>query len=95
MRARSRSAAPAGTSASAPTGACASATSKCRSREWSVCLPEHHPGYVGWNEYLATRERLRANVRPRGEGGGAAREGTALLQGLLRCGRWGRRMQVG
>ncbi len=63
--------------------------------QWSVCLPEHHPGYVGWDEYLATRERLRANVRPRGEGGGAAREGAALLQGLVRCGRCGRRMQVG
>jgi DNA invertase Pin-like site-specific DNA recombinase len=62
--------------------------------QWSVCLPEHHPGYVSWPEYLATRERLRANVRPRGEGGGAAREGAALLQGLLRCGRCGRRMQV-
>jgi excisionase family DNA binding protein len=62
--------------------------------EWSVCLPDHHPGYVSWQEYLATRERLRANVRPRGEGGGAAREGQALLQGLARCGRCGRRMQV-
>ena len=62
--------------------------------QWSVCLPEHHPGYVTWEEYLATRERLRANVRPRGQGGGAAREGQALLQGLLRCGRCGRRMQV-
>jgi hypothetical protein len=62
--------------------------------EWSVCLPDHHPGYVTWEEYLATRERLRGNVRPRGQGGGAAREGGALLQGLLRCGRCGRRMQV-
>jgi hypothetical protein len=62
--------------------------------QWSVCLPDHHPGYVTWEEYLANRERLRANVRPRGEGGGAAREGGALLQGLLRCGRCGRRMQV-
>ena len=62
--------------------------------EWSVCLPEHHPGYVTWTEYLATRQRLRQNVRPRGEGGGAAREGAALLQGLVRCGRCGRRMQV-
>jgi DNA invertase Pin-like site-specific DNA recombinase len=59
--------------------------------EWSVCLPQHHPGYVSWEQYLATRERLRANVRPRGEGGGAAREGRALLQGLVRC---GRRMRV-
>lgn len=62
--------------------------------EWSVCLPEHHPGYVSWDQYLATRARLKANVRPRGEGGGAAREGTALLQGLVRCGRCGRKMQV-
>jgi DNA invertase Pin-like site-specific DNA recombinase len=62
--------------------------------QWEICLPEHHPGYLGWQEYLATRERLRANARPRGEGGGAAREGAALLQGLLRCGRCGRRMQV-
>jgi excisionase family DNA binding protein len=56
--------------------------------------PRHHPRYVSWDEYPATRERLRQNVRPRGEGGGAAREGAALLQGILRCGRRGRRMQV-
>jgi excisionase family DNA binding protein len=62
--------------------------------EWSVCLLDHHPGYVSWDEYLATRARLRANVNPRGEGGGAAREGSALLQGLVRCGRCGRKMQV-
>ena len=51
--------------------------------DWSVCLPEHHPGYVpgyvSWEEYLATRKRLRSNVRPPRAGGGAAREGGALL----------------
>jgi DNA invertase Pin-like site-specific DNA recombinase len=62
--------------------------------QWSVCLPEHHPGYVSWDEYLATRAKLTANVRPRGQGGGAAGQGKALLQGLVRCGRCGRRMQV-
>lgn len=62
--------------------------------EWSVCIRDHHPGYVSWEEYQDTRARLRANVRPRGEGGGAAREGAGLLQGILRCGRCGRRMQV-
>ena len=62
--------------------------------EWSVCLPEHHPGYVSWDQYLATRAKLKANVRPRGEGGGAAGNGNALLQGMVRCGRCGRRMQV-
>jgi hypothetical protein len=64
--------------------------------EWEVCLPGHHPGYIDWDTYLANRARLRANWRPpAGEGGGAAREGRALLQGLVRCGRCGRRMQVG
>jgi DNA invertase Pin-like site-specific DNA recombinase/predicted DNA-binding transcriptional regulator AlpA len=63
--------------------------------EWEVCIPEHHAGYVSWSTYLATRERLRANWRPPGgEGGGAVREGRALLQGLVVCGRCGRRMLV-
>ncbi len=31
---------------------------------------------------------------PRGEGGSAAREGRALLQGLIRCGRCGRRFYL-
>jgi hypothetical protein len=62
--------------------------------QWSVCLPEHHPGYVSWEEYLATRAKLTVNVRPRGQGGDAAGQGKALLQGLVRCGRCGRRMQV-
>src|SRR5215207_1079739 len=62
--------------------------------QWSVCIPEHHPGYVSWDEYLATRERLRSNMIKPGEGGGPAREGSALLQGLVRCGQCGRRMQV-
>jgi excisionase family DNA binding protein len=62
--------------------------------QWSVCIPEHHPGYVSWQDYLATRERLRSNMIKPGEGGGPAREGGALLQGLVRCGQCGRRMQV-
>jgi DNA invertase Pin-like site-specific DNA recombinase len=64
--------------------------------EWHVLIEDHHPGYITFERYLANQERLRANWRPpRGEGGGAAREGRALLQGLIRCGRCGRRMQVG
>jgi DNA invertase Pin-like site-specific DNA recombinase len=64
--------------------------------EWHVCIEDHHPGYITFERYLANQERLRANWRaPRGEGGGAVREGRALLQGLIRCGRCGRRMQVG
>jgi len=64
--------------------------------DWHVLIERHHPGYITFERYLANQERMRANWRPpRGEGGGAAREGRALLQGLIRCGRCGRRMQVG
>jgi DNA invertase Pin-like site-specific DNA recombinase len=64
--------------------------------QWHVLIEGHHPGYITFERYLANQQRLRANWRPpRGEGGGAAREGRALLQGLIRCGRCGRRMQVG
>jgi excisionase family DNA binding protein len=62
--------------------------------QWSVLIREHHPGYVTWDSYLDTQRRLQANLRTRGEGGGAAREGKALLQGIIRCGRCGRRMQI-
>jgi hypothetical protein len=63
--------------------------------EWEVCLPDHHPGFVDWDTYVVTQDRLRANWRgPLGEGGGAAREGGALLQGLIRCGQCARIMQV-
>ena len=62
----------------------------------AVLIPDHHPGYVSWETYEATAARLRANWRPpRGHGGGPPREGRALLQGLLRCGRCGRIMQTG
>jgi DNA invertase Pin-like site-specific DNA recombinase len=64
--------------------------------EWEVCIPDHHPGYIDWDSYLENQRRLAANGRVvRGDAGGAPREGSALLQGLARCGRCGRRMQVG
>ena len=64
--------------------------------EWEVLIPGHHPGYLSWDAYQDNQARLRANYRaPRGDGGGAARKGAALLSGLVRCGRCGRMMQVG
>ncbi len=64
--------------------------------EWEVCIPDHHPGYIGWDTYLANQQRLADNRHVSlGGAGGAPREGRALLQGLARCGRCGRRMHVG
>jgi DNA invertase Pin-like site-specific DNA recombinase/predicted DNA-binding transcriptional regulator AlpA/biotin operon repressor len=64
--------------------------------QWAVLIPDHHPGFISWQAYEANTARLRANwPAPRGHGGGAPREGRALLQGLLQCGRCGRTMQTG
>ena len=64
--------------------------------QWEVLIPGHHPGYISWETYEANAARLRGNWRrPRELAGGAVREGRALLQGLLRCGRCGRIMQTG
>lgn len=64
--------------------------------EWQVLIVDHHPGYVAWERYEHIQAQLTANARPpRGQGGGAVREGTALLQGRIRCGRCGRMMQTG
>ena len=58
--------------------------------EWEVLIPDHHPGFITWDRFEANQDKLRANWHaPRGHGGGAVREGSALLQGRLRCGRCG------
>ena len=49
--------------------------------QWAVLIPDHHPGYLSWEAYQTNQVKLRANWRPpRGHGGGAAREGRALLR---------------
>jgi DNA invertase Pin-like site-specific DNA recombinase/predicted DNA-binding transcriptional regulator AlpA len=64
--------------------------------EWAVLICDHHPGFIDWATFEANTALLRANWRPpRGTGGGAVREGPALLQGLIRCGRCARMMQTG
>ncbi len=64
--------------------------------QWQVLIPDHHPGYISWQVYETNTARLRGNWRrPRELAGGAVREGRALLQGLLRCGRCGRIMATG
>jgi hypothetical protein len=61
--------------------------------EWPVLLPDHHPGYLPWEEFVRNREQLRANWGQSG-GPGVAREGAALLQGLVACDRCGQPMRV-
>ncbi len=63
--------------------------------EWLVALPDRIPAYISDEQYEANLARLQANRNTAGTPG-AARDGAALLGGLLRCGRChGQRMMVG
>ncbi len=63
---------------------------------WRVQLKQHHEGYLSWEEFLENGQRLEKN-RTNGEQtmlSGPAREGLALLQGLLLCGNCGHAITV-
>jgi DNA invertase Pin-like site-specific DNA recombinase/predicted DNA-binding transcriptional regulator AlpA len=63
--------------------------------QWSVLIPEHHPGFIAWPTFQANQARLDSNTRPRPhQPGGAVREGSALLQGIVTCGHCGRRLHT-
>jgi DNA invertase Pin-like site-specific DNA recombinase len=61
--------------------------------EWKTLIQNNHAGYITWDDYLKNLQVLEANALiEKGQTGGAARSGAALLSGLLRCGRCGRRL---
>ena len=64
--------------------------------DWRVRLSHHHEGYITEEEFFANLERLQKNCTHGEETmlSGPAREGLALLQGLLLCGRCGRALTV-
>jgi DNA invertase Pin-like site-specific DNA recombinase len=64
--------------------------------DWRVSLQQHHAGYITLEQFVKNRERLQKN-RTNGEEtvlSGPAREGLALLQGLLLCGNCGHALTV-
>lgn len=60
---------------------------------WLALIPDHHEGYVDWEQFEQIQKMIAANClvedRP-----GAAKQGAALLAGLLRCRRCGRKLTV-
>ena len=63
--------------------------------QWSVLIPEHHEGYISWDVYRRIQRMLAENSSRSGApGAGAAKHGSALLAGLLRCRRCGRKLRV-
>jgi DNA invertase Pin-like site-specific DNA recombinase len=77
---------------------CPDGTKKITSRDhpdWTVCIPNAHPGYITWEHHQENLSLLKAN----GRGFEIARsspprEGPALLQGRVVCGRCGRHIRV-
>jgi DNA invertase Pin-like site-specific DNA recombinase len=58
---------------------------------WRTLILDHHEGYITWEQHEQILAQIARNAPGKGKGG-PAREGQALLQGLMRCGRCGRRM---
>lgn len=69
---------------------------KARScNDWLACIPNAHPGYIDWDRFQENLKLLETN----GRGYEVARaspprEGAALLQGRVVCGRCGEHMRV-
>ena len=63
---------------------------------WISFIPGAHPGYITLDQYEANTARLAANAAAHGpdRAAGPPREGNALLQGIIICGKCGTRMTV-
>jgi hypothetical protein len=64
--------------------------------EWQTLIRDAHPGYISWDHYEKNLRRLHENAQAHGKERRKSppREGPALLQGLVICGRCGERMSV-
>jgi DNA invertase Pin-like site-specific DNA recombinase len=61
--------------------------------QWLALIPGAHEGYVTWDEFEQIQRMVQQNIQ--GEPlPGAVRNGQALLAGLLRCRRCGRKLTV-
>ncbi len=61
--------------------------------QWLALIPDAHEGYVSWEEFERITAAIRANT-PGEQQPGAVKNGQALLTGLLRCSRCGRKLTV-
>jgi len=64
--------------------------------QWQILIKDLHPGYISWEEFEENQKRLLQNRQARAieRQSGPAREGPALLQGLVICGKCGRAMTL-
>ena len=59
----------------------------------AVLIKDHWPAYISWQQYEWNLAQLRSN-QSRANQRGSVRHGSALLAGLLHCGKCGRRLSV-
>jgi DNA invertase Pin-like site-specific DNA recombinase len=58
--------------------------------KWEVCLQNVYPAYISWETFLANQAQLHTNrMNYQKKQRGVPRQGQALLQGIVRCGRCG------
>ena len=63
--------------------------------DWTVLIPDHHPGYISWEEYEANQTQIAENAYMEGRyGRTSSRGGSSLISGMLRCRRCGRMLHV-
>jgi excisionase family DNA binding protein len=64
-------------------------------REWEVLIHDHHEGYITWAEFERNQHLIADNANGKSYlGRGSIRRGEALLPGLFRCARCGRRLHI-
>ena len=68
-------------------------TRRKRREEWLALKPGAHQGYVEWERAEAIRAMISNNAL-QGQAHGAPKHGAALLAGILRCRRCGRKMTI-
>jgi len=66
-----------------------------RPEQWKILIPNHHEGYITWEQYERNQSVIAGNAYMKGAiVSGPARNGDAILVGLLRCGHCGRKLKV-
>lgn len=64
-------------------------------RSWEVLIKNHHDGYIAWAEFERNQRLIADNSNgKRWMSRGSVRPGEALLPGLMRCARCGRKLHV-
>ncbi len=61
---------------------------------WVALIPSSHEGYVSWEIFERIQKMIIGNRLSSSEPSGAARRGSGLLTGVLRCRRCGRMLRV-